>query len=78
MIREPMDDGDVAADYQGRLNAAGQAAIREKMDRQAASPSLTICLDCKGPIPPKRRRKQKGCTRCVDCQSLYERLTGGM
>lgn len=75
---EPRDEGEVAQDYQARLNAAGVTAKREEMARQMASPSLMFCVDCEGEIPAERREKQPGCTRCVECQSLNERLKGGM
>lgn len=78
MDREPMDEGDVAQDYQARLNAAGVAAKREEMARQMASPSLAFCEDCEDEIPADRREKRSGCTRCIDCQRVHERLKGGM
>ncbi|MHB1059805.1 MAG: TraR/DksA C4-type zinc finger protein [Rhodanobacter sp.] len=45
---------------------------------QPAWPSLEICEDCEDEIPAERRKKQPGCTRCVACQSVYERLRGGL
>ncbi|MHB1183380.1 MAG: TraR/DksA C4-type zinc finger protein [Desulfobulbia bacterium] len=78
MDREPMDEGDVAADYQARHNAAALADHRAKMVGQATAPSLEICEDCGDEIPPERREKQPGCTRCIDCQRVHERLKGGM
>jgi len=77
-MHEPRDEGDVAADYQARHNAAALADHRAKMAEQAAAPSLEICEDCEDDIPAERREKQPGCTRCVACQSLHERLKGGM
>lgn len=75
---EPRDEGDVAADYQAKLNAAGLANHRAKMSRQLATPSLAICEDCEDEIPADRREKQPGCTRCIDCQRVHERLKGGI
>ena len=75
---EPRDEGEVAQDYQARLNAAAIATHRAEMTSQMAAPSLEICEDCEEEIPAERRRKQPGCTRCVACQSLYERIKGGM
>lgn len=77
-MREPMDEGDVAQDYQAKHNAAAVAGHQAKMASQMANPSLVICEDCEEKIPEERRKKQPGCTRCVACQSLYERLNGGM
>ncbi|BAV77760.1 prophage PSPPH06, DksA/TraR family C4-type zinc finger protein [Pseudomonas chlororaphis subsp. aurantiaca] len=39
---------------------------------QAAGPSLTHCEDCDGEIP-EARRAQGGITRCVPCQTTFER-----
>ena len=75
---EPRDEGEVAQDYQARLNASALSGHRAKMEGQMAAPSLEICEDCEDEIPSKRREKQPGCTRCVECQSLYERIKGGM
>ena len=75
---EPRDEGDAAADYQARLNAAGVTASQEELNRQMAGPTLEICVDCENEIPAERRKKQQGCTRCIDCQRVHERLTGGM
>lgn len=77
-MHEPRDEGEVAADYQARHNAAALADHRAKMAEQTAAPSLEICEDCEDDIPAERRKKQPGCTRCVACQSLHERLKGGM
>lgn len=77
-MREPMDEGDVAQDYQAKHNAAAVAAHRAKMTGQLAWPSFETCEDCEDEIPAERRKKQPGCTRCVACQSVYERLRGGL
>lgn len=39
--------------------------------------SLTHCQDCDEPIPEQRRRMINGCTRCVDCQAIYEQKRQG-
>lgn len=75
---DPRDEGDIAQDYQTRLNAAGVAASRAEMNRQQVAPTLEICVDCENEIPPARREAQKGCTRCAECQTLFERLGGGL
>ena len=58
-----------------------QAQKLEELQRKVAlknrfqavhRPSLTHCQDCDEPIPEKRRRMINGCTRCVDCQAIYE------
>jgi len=35
--------------------------------------SALICIDCERPIPARRREAVPGCTRCVGCQTHYER-----
>lgn len=77
-MREPMDEGEVAQDYQAKHNAAAVADHRARMASQMATPSLVVCEDCEEKIPEERRKKQPGCTRCVGCQSVFERLKGGM
>lgn len=34
--------------------------------------SLTRCEDCDEPIPENRRKQVQGCTRCVECQTIFE------
>ena len=75
---DPRDEGEVAQEYQAKLNAAAIATHRAKMTSNISAPSLEICEDCEEKIPAERRKKQPGCTRCVACQSLYERIRGGM
>ncbi len=38
----------------------------------STGPSLTYCKDCDGPIPDARRALG-GMTRCVPCQSTFEK-----
>lgn len=77
-MREPMDEGDVAQDYQTKHNAAALAAHRAEMSNQMARPSLEICVNCEKEIPPARREAQQGCIRCTECQALFARLEGGI
>jgi phage/conjugal plasmid C-4 type zinc finger TraR family protein len=73
-----MDEGDIAADYQARHNAAALEEHRRAMARAETGPGSEMCEECGDDIPAARRQKQPGCTRCVDCQSAHERLAGGM
>lgn len=75
--RDPMDEGEVAKDYADRHN---QSAIDRVLAdaRRPVGLSLEICEGCEEEIPEERREKQPGCTRCVACQSVFERLKGGM
>lgn len=48
-------------------------AITAVLDRARSSgPSLTHCEDCSGEIP-EARRALGGKTRCVPCQSTFEK-----
>jgi len=77
-MREPMDEGDVAQDYQAKHNAAAVADHQARMAGQMATPSLEICEDCEEAIPEARRKAQQGCTRCTGCQDLFDRLRRGI
>jgi phage/conjugal plasmid C-4 type zinc finger TraR family protein len=37
-----------------------------------AVPSAFFCEDCDDEIPPARREAQPGCTRCAECQGIFE------
>lgn len=76
-MRDPMDEGDIAQDYQARLNAASLAGHHAK-NNVRPRPSSRFCARCEEEIPEGRRTSQPGCTRCVACQSLHERLQGGI
>ncbi len=72
-MREPMDEGDMAQDYQSRHNADALAAHRLKACARLAE-SSAYCAWCEAEIPAARRRALPGCTLCVDCQAGRERL----
>lgn len=36
------------------------------------SVSAFECEDCGKPIPEARRIASQGCTRCIDCQTIFE------
>lgn len=39
---------------------------------RVVSASAFECEDCDKPIPEQRRIASMGCTRCVDCQAIFE------
>ncbi|WP_407901092.1 TraR/DksA family transcriptional regulator [Providencia rustigianii] len=39
---------------------------------RAVSASAFVCEDCDNPIPEQRRIASVGCTRCIDCQTIFE------
>ncbi|MCM2317951.1 MAG: TraR/DksA C4-type zinc finger protein [Pseudomonas sp.] len=62
-----------------------RAKEREELERELAlkaqraradfsAPSLSECQDCDEPIP-EARRALGGVTRCVACQTLFEKST---
>lgn len=71
------DEGDVAQDYQNRLNQDGINRVLAEARRPVAM-TLKICEDCGEVIPRGRRKAQPGCSRCAECQRVHERLKGGM
>ena len=73
-MREPMDEGDIAQDYQTRLNADALATHRHAETPDSAFPALPYCAWCEVEIPAARRLAQPGTTLCVDCQAAKERL----
>lgn len=73
MMREPMDEGEIALDYQSRHNADALAAWQSKTGDSPAE-SLEFCEWCDERIPEPRRLARRGCTLCVNCQSAKERL----
>lgn len=77
-VIDPRDEGDIAQDYQARLNAAALANHRAMMSGQLTTEASEICMDCDDDIPAARRAAQPGCSRCADCQAVFERLGGGM
>ena len=64
------------ADCAQRLNDFYlNGAIAAVLDRAVGKSvlGLTECLDCGIEIPEARRIAQKGCVRCVDCQTIAEK-----
>ena len=49
-------------------------SLSEARRSLARGESLTHCEDCGEPIPERRRQAVPGCTRCVACQALFERM----
>lgn len=61
---DPADYGnDRAAEFNADRLADHQAMMANRPEVSALA-----CEDCGEPIPEERRRKSKGCTRCIDCQ----------
>ncbi|MBN3005578.1 TraR/DksA C4-type zinc finger protein [Chromobacterium alkanivorans] len=50
-----------------------EALARQATASRAQGNSLSHCEDCGDEIPPLRREKVAGCTRCTPCQSDYEK-----
>lgn len=48
-----------------------------KHQQNRAGCSATHCEDCDEPIPTARRKMVQGCTRCIDCQQIYEHKQKG-
>lgn len=66
-----MDECDLANDYALRDQAEALAKHRRK--RTPGAISRMQCIECGEDIPDKRRQAVPGCTRCVRCESEFER-----
>ena len=75
--REVKDEGEVAKDYADRHNQDSINRVLAEA-RRPISTTVYLCEDCHTPIPKKRHKAQPGCTRCVECQRLFERLEAGL
>lgn len=51
--------------------------VQEALAKQRSQPSLSECEDCGEDIPEARRLAQRGVTRCIYCQELFERKQKG-
>ncbi|KPG92282.1 TraR/DksA family transcriptional regulator [Pseudomonas sp. RIT-PI-r] len=49
-----------------------QAIAAQLARKRSSGPSLTHCEDCDRPIPEKRQALG-GITRCVPCQTIFEK-----
>lgn len=66
-----MDSADFAQEREEQLRAEALARITV---RPGKGPALWYCEDCLVAIPEPRRLAIPGCTRCVECQTRWERL----
>lgn len=73
-----MDDGDRAADYAARMNMDAVAAVLRLQNKTHSVVVAVCCEDCGAEIPAARRQAQPGCSRCVECQNIFERLHNGL
>lgn len=67
-----MDEIDQANELVNHITELG---IRSVLDKLSTSESEEYCLDCDEEIPELRRTAVKGVTRCIECQTLAERLS---
>jgi phage/conjugal plasmid C-4 type zinc finger TraR family protein len=56
-------------------NAIGK--VQAELAKQRSQPSLCECEECGEEIPEARRLAQRGVTRCIYCQELFERKQKG-
>ena len=67
-----MDFSGSDEDVQYQMREISQALSAFKQS-QKAGPSLEYCEECGDEIPEARRLAIKGCTTCIDCQTLLEK-----
>lgn len=77
-MRDPVDEGDMAQEYQDRHNRDAVETVLAAARLQQSGPGSEICEDCGEEIPSKRREAQPGCVLCVECMRLHERIRSGM
>jgi phage/conjugal plasmid C-4 type zinc finger TraR family protein len=65
-----VDDADCAAIAADKHLQKALAAARPDPGR---FPSRRFCEDCEELIPEARRTASPGCTRCINCQALFEK-----
>lgn len=66
------DPADIAGDYIAAAEKARNRAFHAKMANRPAV-SAAECEDCGERIPENRRRMSKGCTRCISCETEFDR-----
>lgn len=71
------EEAEVAQILDITRNMAAVAAVQAELAKQRAQPSLAECEDCGEDIPEQRQIASPGCTRCIHCQSVYERRKAG-
>lgn len=70
------------ADFADQASIASQGLLadalkkRERERMSAPAESATDCEECGEPIPEARRQAVPGCTRCIECQTIYDRAKG--
>jgi phage/conjugal plasmid C-4 type zinc finger TraR family protein len=65
-----LEEADQAQLLTSTLNADAVAKIRANIPK---GPSLSHCNECGEEIPMARQLAIKGCSTCIECQSLSER-----
>ena len=75
MIDDTLQHSNISEEEMGQLhglhiNDNAIAAVRRNIK---TGPSLVDCEDCGEAIAEERRVAVQGCTRCIYCQSAFER-----
>lgn len=65
-----MDEADIAQRNQEYLEGL---ALKTQLAAIPRGQAADACEDCGDDIPEMRRRVAPGCTRCINCQSIFER-----
>lgn len=69
-----MDEADMA--QAAELAFLAEALRRTKHNGEGSGAGKLVCVDCEAPIPARRRLAVPGCTRCRDCQDIWEKENG--
>ncbi|MFH2064971.1 MAG: TraR/DksA C4-type zinc finger protein [Pseudomonadota bacterium] len=68
-----MDEGDYGQDMEARFRSMALEKHFQRVKDERADMTYFYCIDCGDEIPEKRRENEPGCTRCVPCQTKFER-----
>jgi phage/conjugal plasmid C-4 type zinc finger TraR family protein len=69
------------ADFADRASALSEQYLTQALAARAArsaapAESAIECEECGDEIPEKRRQAVPGCTRCIECQADFDRVSG--
>ena len=70
------------ADFADRASHASEGLLADALARRARermsapAESAHECEECGDEIPEARRQAVPGCTRCIECQNTYDRISG--
>ncbi len=68
-----MDEGDYAQHAAEILLSDALSNHQRRVAAGKSGPARRECIDCEELIPEPRREAAPHCTRCIDCQTIFEK-----